>query len=365
MPRIKLTDLSVRSLSLSDKRTTYWDEALPAFGIRVGANRKTFLIVNRGRRIKIGTYPHMSLQDARMLAKRHLIAPHPLQDAPPAFEAVEDYLRTHHARSKPRTAAEQERLLTKHFLSKHRNTLLNRISTANLLSITDSLADKPSEQLHIHRALKTFFNWALQRRIIQISPLANLPNPAKQQDRDRLLSDDELHKIYNAAVTLGYPFGFIVLIAIHTALRRSEVGSLKWSFITPDLITIPKELTKNGREHAIPNLISDNLALIPKTSEYLFPTTSGLPFCSWGKNKIKLDKLCGVENFVLHDFRRYLSSTMRKLHVPIDVTEAILNHISGSRSRVQRIYDRHDRLPEMRAALELYEQRLAALISSH
>ena len=61
-----------------------------------------------------------------------------------------------------------------------------------------------------------------------------------------------------------------------------------------------------------------------------------------------------------HDFRRYLSTTMAKLRVPIDVTEAILNHVSGSRSPIQRVYDRYDRLPEMREALQLYEKHLAS-----
>jgi hypothetical protein len=30
----------------------------------------------------------------------------------------------------------------------------------------------------------------------------------------------------------------------------------------------------------------------------------------------------------------------------IDVTETILNHVSGSRSQIQRLIDRHDRLPD-------------------
>ena len=70
------------------------------------------------------------------------------------------------------------------------------------------------------------------------------------------------------------------------------------------------------------------------------------------------------KNFVVHDFRRYLSTTMAKLRVPIDVTEAILNHVSGSRSPIQRVYDRYDRLPEMREALLLYERHLASIIGS-
>jgi hypothetical protein len=75
-----------------------------------------------------------------------------------------------------------------------------------------------------------------------------------------------------------------------------------------------------------------------------------------------LDALCGVEDFVVHDFRRYLSTAMARLRVPIDVTEAILNHVSGSQSPIQRVYDRYDCLPEMRNALELYEKHLAAII---
>ena len=75
------------------------------------------------------------------------------------------------------------------------------------------------------------------------------------------------------------------------------------------------------------------------------------------------ESACKVDGFVFHDFRRYLSTTMAKLRVPIDVTEAILNHVTGSRSTIQRVYDRYDRLPEMRQqALELYEKHLAAIV---
>ena len=160
----------------------------------------------------------------------------------------------------------------------------------------------------------------------------------------------------------GNPYGFICLIAIHTGMRRGEVGGLKWSYITPETITLPPALTKNNREHVLPNLINANLRLIPKSTEYLFPSSVGRPYSAWSVGKSALDALCGVEGFVFHDFRRYISSTMAKLRVPIDVTEAILNHVSGSRSPIQRVYDRHDRLPEMRQALQLYEKHLVAIV---
>jgi integrase len=107
---------------------------------------------------------------------------------------------------------------------------------------------------------------------------------------------------------LGHPYGFICLIAIHTGMRRGEAGGLKWDYITPETITLPPSLTKNKREHVLPNLINDNLRLIPKVSGYLFPSSVGTPYSTWSDGKEALDELCGVENFVVHDFRRYLSN---------------------------------------------------------
>jgi hypothetical protein len=36
----------------------HWDASLKAFGVRVGKNRKTFIVIrDGGRRIKVGQYP--------------------------------------------------------------------------------------------------------------------------------------------------------------------------------------------------------------------------------------------------------------------------------------------------------------------
>jgi integrase len=373
MPKVLLTDIVARTAKPAPgKQLSLWDSATRGFGLRInpqGTKTWQVMIGAKRQRITIGHYPTMPLKEARAIALTHIANPdatHTPTKATPYLSsaAVSKFIELHHVQSRPSWRNEQKRLLTKHFLSRYGDVPLDKLTTAHILSVTDSLAHLPSEQLHVHRALKTFLKWAVLRQLIPSSPVANLPFPSKDSERDRLLSDDELSRIYNAAADLAYPFGYIVLICIHTGLRRGEVGALKWSYITPEFITIPKEITKNGREHVIPNLINGNLALVPKTSEYLFPTSTDKPFCAWGKNKVRLDNVCGVEDFVLHDFRRYLSSTMRRLGVPIDVTETILNHVSGSRSQIQRIYDRHDRLPEMKEALQLYEKHLAALISS-
>lgn len=62
------------------------------------------------------------------------------------------------------------------------------------------------------------------------------------------------------------------------------------------------------------------------------------------------------------DLRRTLSTKMAEWELATpDVVEAILNHTTGSRSQIQRVYDRHNRLPQMRRALTAYADRLHAL----
>jgi hypothetical protein len=46
-----------------------------------------------------------------------------------------------------------------------------------------------------------------------------------------VLSDKELVAIYRAAQTLGYPSGHIILVCIHTAMLRGEVGALMRSYV--------------------------------------------------------------------------------------------------------------------------------------
>lgn len=71
----KLTDLSVRNL----KPGLHMDERTPAFGIRVGKLRRTWIVLKEPNRTKvtIGHYPELSLSDARKKAMITLASPSP------------------------------------------------------------------------------------------------------------------------------------------------------------------------------------------------------------------------------------------------------------------------------------------------
>jgi integrase len=90
------------------------------------------------------------------------------------------------------------------------------------------------------------------------------------------------------------------------------------------------------------------------------PTTS---FNGWPKCKEAFDKRCGVTNWTLHDLRRTFATNLAALGVAPHVVERLLNHASGTISGVAAIYNQFKYMDEMRAAIEIWEQRLNKLLT--
>jgi integrase len=84
----------------------------------------------------------------------------------------------------------------------------------------------------------------------------------------------------------------------------------------------------------------------------VFPGERGTPFSGWSKAKAAFDTASGVSGWWLHDLRRTLATGLQRLGVRLEVTEAVLNHLSGSRAGVVGIYQRHDWAEEKRPALD-------------
>jgi integrase len=74
----------------------------------------------------------------------------------------------------------------------------------------------------------------------------------KRPSRNRVLTDNELAAVYNAAEKFGYPFGTIVQLCILTGQRRSETAWLRRSYFAEDRYTFPDSFTKNKRDHTFP-----------------------------------------------------------------------------------------------------------------
>lgn len=66
----------------------------------------------------------------------------------------------------------------------------------------------------------------------------------------------------------------------------------------------------------------------------------------------------------LHDLRRTLATGFQRLGVRFEVTEAVLNHVGGSRSGVAAIYQRHDWKAEKREALNAWNDHIVKSLAA-
>ena len=80
------------------------------------------------------------------------------------------------------------------------------------------------------------------------------------------------------------------------------------------------------------------------------------------KSKGRLDSDSGVTDWRLHDIRRTSATGLQRLGVRLEVTEAVLNHVSGSRAGIVGVYQRHTWSDEKRAALNSWGEHVAAII---
>lgn len=189
-----------------------------------------------------------------------------------------------------------------------------------------------------------FLNWCVHNGYIETNPIAGLRNQGRINQRERVLTDDELAKVWKALV--DDDFSDIIRILILTGLRRGEVAYIS---VSGDTLTIPAEHTKNRREHNIP------IGQLAK--QYARPIT----FNGWSKSKARLDKASGVTAWTIHDLRRSYATNLAKLGTPVHVTEKLLNHTSGTFAGVTGIYQRHSYFEEMREAVQAYENWLKSI----
>ncbi len=338
--KTRLTDTSVSSL----KAGIYWDLLLPAFGLHVGKRRRTFLVNKAGTRKAIGHYPKVSLADARRKAAL-ILDGHAKTEAVNVKTALDEYLTA--ILVSPRTRRDYTRLLNRH-LAQNFTRPIASITLDDTLTITSKLSKTPSEARHAYDAMKVFFNWSIDRRYIQVSPVFRHP-PALHQKRSHVLSPDELHKVWVASDTQGN-FGLVVKLCILTGARRSEVPGPKT--FTHNTVTFLN--TKNGNDHTLP--------LTPLTKS-LFAQLQ--PCKSWSRPKHLLDEASGVTGYVLHDLRRSFATHCAALGVAPAVIERCLNHAAPSSlgGSLGVTYNKHSYMAEMAEALDKHEKWVLALIA--
>jgi integrase len=244
------------------------------------------------------------------------------------------------------------------------------------------------------------FAWAVKRGAVRVNPFADLPVSKGIAKRERVLSDEEIGEIWRAAGRLTAPYGAIIRLLMLTGQRRGEVAGMSWGEISEDLATwsMPGERTKNGAPHMVPlsaparDLLEASLpghegdtsrAIEGRRAKetLVLPGALGTPFAGWSKAKAALDKAvmdthaktsanagtnpAPLAPWSVHDLRRTVATGLQRLGVRLEVTEAVLNHISGSRGGIAGVYQRHDWAAEKRAALDAWAAHVIAAAERH
>lgn len=380
---MRFTDIALRAIAPPDRgQRDYWDDGMRGFGMRVSqGGSKTFVILHNGNRRTLGRFPDLSLAKAREQARK-LLAQVELGRTfsnTTFAEAFEAYIELHvHKNMKASSAYEAERVLRRHF--DFGSKILDAIHTAEIMRIVDRLP--PSAANHAFTHLRAFFRWCLRRRYIDRHPLEHLSLPNRVTPRDRVLTDGELRIIWHTAKDFPFPFGIIVMLLILTGQRVGEISALRWQYIDLNerLVTLPPAIVKNNSVHTFPlgDAALEIVMRLDRHHEFLFPSKTGVSgYDGHNKSKAKFEKACNanlshatddvdaaLDHWTLHDLRRTFSTIQARIGTPPHVTEALLNHKTGTRSPIQRVYDRHTYLPEMRAALTGYEQHIIGLLAA-
>lgn len=373
----KLTSRYVDTVTApGPKRLELYDQSLSGFGLRVSTSgRKTWFyttrVNKRVRRWTIGTYPAVSLADARKKAQEALrdtqLGIEPETQKPTLGDVVPQFVQLY-AKPRNRGWRTQERLLMHHWKPLF-ECQIDRIKRSDAVRVLDGIVASASggSANNAMAVFKKLMNWCVDRGMIDVNPIAGLKTPRKRVARDRILTEQELLTLWAVTERDQYPFGPVVQLLILTGQRRAEVAEMRWSEVELNTATwtIPAERAKNGVAHDVPlspkvvRILQD----VPRFagSDYVFTTTGTSPVSGFGRLKERLDREVGFSDWWFHDLRRTAASGMARIGVAPHVIEKVLNHKSGIISGVAAVYNRYSYADEKREALALWSTLLSKL----
>jgi integrase len=385
---MKLTTASVAQLiaqpTLPDGKSDHieFDDDVVGWGLRLrSGGRPTWIyqyrVGPRSRRMTLGAVSVLSAKVARETAVK-LYSRVKLGQDPAAEKAkavatrgetfgagLDIYLKRQAERLRPRSLIEVRRHLLTHAKPLHRLPLaeIDRRAISKLASGVAETAG-PVTANRVGSSIAAFFSWAIREGWCDTNPAATI-NKRTETPRSRVLSDSELRQIWKATSGTDQ-YGSIVRMLLLTGCRREEIGSLKWSEVDLDkaLITLPPARTKGAREHIVP------LSAMAMEIVEAQPRREGRDFIfgdgphgykGFSQGKAELDARAKIApGWVVHDLRRTVSTRMNgELGIQPHVVESVLGHHQGG---IASIYNRHSYQNEMRQALALWAERVAAIV---
>lgn len=395
---VGLTDAKIRGLKAPPEgQIEIKDAIVPGLRLRVGASgARTFLLRKRVagvvRNITIGRYSdRFGLMDARKKARIVLsdieAGGDPYEHVPkPTRGAAAGTLRGmwpdyRAAKADRRSIAEIERVFNRHILPKFGDRMPETITRAEITRFIDSIAlETPVMARGVLGQFSSFYGWALPRLDrLQFNPCRDAGRPPPPKARDRVLDVREVGLLWNILGEEGPPFGPAIKLLLLTGQRRNEVFSADRSEFDFEagLWTIPASRAKNGIAHLVPlalpaiDLLNEIWALSDSDKLLASRGDTETGPSGFSKTMARLRRAMetqmgrSVQHWTLHDLRRTVATGLQRLGVRLEVTEAVLNHVSGSKAGIVGVYQRHNYFEEKKTALEAWGDEMIRLAACH
>lgn len=257
---------------------------------------------------------------------------------------------------------------------------IRTIAKRDLIDLLDEIADsgRLTTANRLRAYLSGFLNWCVERDILAMSPAIGVKPAKKEESRERVLSDDEIRWLWQACETIEKPWGPFIKVLLLTGQRRGEVAAMRETEIAGATWHLDAKRTKNGRAHDVP-LSDAALAALSGTMKikgagYLFTMTGNSPLSNFHRGReavvVKMAKIAekergepvAIPHWTFHDLRRTAATGMARLGIPVRVTEAVLNHVSGTGGGIVAVYQRHDYADEKRAALDSWARFVTSIV---
>jgi integrase len=404
MSRLRLTALGVERLKPpASGRIEVWDTILPGLGLRVtDQGRKTFVVMTMvgtgdavrdaegsiiaGRRLKRitlqPTWPALTLDQARELARdvlhrvargEDLDAPKPVP-VPTWRQYVEGYLQRHKGNLRPSFHTDLTYKLAQ--MSRWDHLPLDAIRREDILVyVEDTAAHAP---VHANRQLaviKTLYNDAVRRGVVETNPAEPLKPPSREVARDRALSDAEIGWYWTATDRLASSYRGVLRLLLLTGQRRGMVRLMTWDELDLErkVWTVPAAKMKTGKVHeiALNDLAMEVLTEAqPITSGVhdLVWTNDGRPLGDFSHVKSKVDAAMAeiaaraIPAWHVHDLRRTMTHGLASMGIAPHIADKILAHSSGAISGTAAVYNQYEYLDERRDALNAWGNKVETII---
>ncbi len=428
MAQGNITKTAVDEMIACDRDSFLWDNSLKGFGLKVTpAGKKVYLFQYRVKgkiapvRVTLGEHggfdtngdpmtPDRARRSAQVLSGQVAAGKDPVSDER-AKKSADDQAKVERDAEAQRLLDLNSRLLVgtlaDRFLAEyvavkkprsyrfyeplfrlHIKPAIGDIPMPELTGnhIDELIARIPAEQAvnrrNVFMAAARLWNWTAKRKrgsLPAASPFATFDRPEPAKSRERVLNDDELVAIWNAAGAMPYPFAFFFRLLAVTGQRRDEVAGMGWNELNRKLgiWELDGGRVKNAKDHTValaPLAVQllDELAGGPDwpKSGLVLTTTGRTAISGFSGAKKRLDLLVDaihpeMPDWRVHDLRRTMATGYQKLDVRFEVTEAALNHVSGSRAGVAGIYGRHKWQPGKISAARLWAAHVQAILAGY